>query len=417
MGTFIKKDLLVFWRDRKEVLLALILPVILIVVLNFAFAGLFSDDKEIQLNIGFVQEDDEAKGFHDWEEKIEAQGFSEEEKTMILSQARALSPVTLIHHFLNNPEMSEWMSIQELTEREAKELVQNGDLDAIIKVPEGFTSNVLASAFLGEEAKTELVIQAENHSSELTTLENILNNFVHSINMQFAIGNSGDAVAEPQLPQGGREVLEGVDTYTISQYFTIAISTLFGLFIAQTVSTKTLTEKRERVFNRILLTNSNPIRFLIGKTFATFLLTWFQIIITFVIIQLLLNVFEGKSLRFWIGFFIMFTIYALTVAGLSAIFTTMTLNMQDSNAASGLSTLIIMGFGALGGSFFPIQGLPLFMQKIGEWTPNGITQVALIEWIQFGKIEDLMVPIIALIVTFIIFIAIGLAMFPKKGVA
>lgn len=77
--------------------------------------------------------------------------------------------------------------------------------------------------------------------------------------------------------------------------------------------------------------------------------------------------------------------------------------------------LVVMTFGILGGSFFPIQGLPVFMQKIGEWTPNGVTQVALLKWIQFERIEDLIVPIVALAITFILFLVISLAMFPKRG--
>src|SRR5690606_26023723 len=102
-------------------------------------------------------------------------------------------------------------------------------------IPEGFTASVLTSAFLEEPATVDLKVIANKQSTELSALQNVLNNFTRSINMQLALGSTVQEMIEPELPQGGREVLEGVDTYTMVQYFTIAIGTLFGLFLAQTV--------------------------------------------------------------------------------------------------------------------------------------------------------------------------------------
>lgn len=208
---------------------------------------------------------------------------------------------------------------------------------------------------------------------------------------------------------------DGADAYTISQYFTIAIGTLFALFMAQTVSLKTMTEKREQVFNRILLTNSHPLSFLIGKTVSAFILAILQFAITLTVVQLLLDVFPDKSFTFWAGLMVVLIAFALTVGGLSALFTALTLHLSDTNAASGISTLVIMGFGVLGGSFFPLEGLPDPIQKIGEWTPNGLTQTALIEWVQYSHFNDLLFPITFLMGVFIICFAISVSIFPKRG--
>ena len=59
MRSFLRKDLLVFWRDRKEVLISLLAPILLIVVLNFAFSDLFGEDAEgLDIDLGIVLEDD-----------------------------------------------------------------------------------------------------------------------------------------------------------------------------------------------------------------------------------------------------------------------------------------------------------------------------------------------------------------------
>lgn len=419
MGAFIKKDLLVFWRDRKEILMALLLPILIIVILNFAFSGLFKDEKAMQIDISVVQEDDVKKGKEQFAASVEAKGLSSEEKSVLLAEADKLDPVKLIHDILNSSDLKEWVTVKDLSEQEAAEHVKNGELDAIIKIPEGFTFETLSGVLLGETSQGSVTILAEEESAEVSTLQEVVHTFVNTVNTQFALGSKGvQATAEPILPKGGKEVVEGddgADAYTISQYFTIAIGTLFALFMAQTVSLKTMTEKREQVFNRILLTNSHPLSFLIGKTVSAFILAILQFAITLTVVQLVLDVFPDKSFTFWAGLMVVLIAFALTVGGLSALFTALTLHLSDTNAASGISTLIIMGFGVLGGSFFPLEGLPEPIQKIGEWTPNGQTQTALIEWVQYSHFNDLLFPIIFLMGVFIICFAISVSIFPKRG--
>ncbi|MEK3997339.1 ABC transporter permease [Psychrobacillus sp. FSL K6-2365] len=418
MSSFIKKDILVFWRDRKEILMALLLPIILIVILNFAFSGLFKDDEEaIHIDIALLVADDEKVGKEQFEHAVKETELSPTEKEKVLDEAANLNPVGLIHDFLINPEIQDWITIKEISEQEATKQVNNGDLDAIIRIPEGFTYEVLSVVLLDERPNHIPVnILAKDPSTEVGALQDIVHNFVHSLNVQFALGSTGETVyAEPVLPQGGREVVEGIDTYSISQYFTIAISTLFALFLAQTVALKTVTEKRERVVNRILLTNSNPINFLLGKTVSTFILVCIQMVITFTAVQLLLSVFPGKTLEFWVGLVVIMIAFSLTVAGLSSLFTSIVLHLSDSNTASGLFTLIIMGLGVLGGSFFPLEGLPNVFQKIGEWTPNGLTQTTAIKWIQFSDMSDLFFPLTVLTAISIVCFAISISIFPNRG--
>ncbi|USK42332.1 ABC transporter permease [Cytobacillus oceanisediminis] len=419
MGAFIKKDLLVFWRDRKEILMALLLPILIIVILNFAFSGLFKDEKAMQIDISVVQEDNVKKGKEQFAAAVEAKGLSSEEKSVLLAEADKLDPVKLIHDFLNSSDLKEWVTVKDFSEQEAAEQVKNGELDAIIKIPEGFTLELLSGVLLGETSQGSVTILAEEESAEVSTLQEVVHTFINTVNTQFVLGSQGvQSMAEPILPKGGKEVVEGddgADAYTISQYFTIAIGTLFALFMAQTVSLKTMTEKREQVFNRILLTNSHPLSFLIGKTVSAFILAILQFAITLTVVQLLLNVFPDKSFTFWAGLMVVLSAFALTVGGLSALFTALTLHLSDTNAASGISTLVIMGFGVLGGSFFPLEGLPDPIQKIGEWTPNGLTQTALIEWVQYSHFNDLLFPIIFLMGVFIICFAISVSIFPKRG--
>ena len=71
MRSFLRKDFLIYWRDRKEVFIALLAPIVLIVVLNLAFSGMFGEDTEgLDMNVGIVLEDDEALGLQQFEETV-----------------------------------------------------------------------------------------------------------------------------------------------------------------------------------------------------------------------------------------------------------------------------------------------------------------------------------------------------------
>lgn len=415
MWSFLRKDFLVFWRDRKEVLIALLAPIVLIVVLNFAFSGMFGGDAaDLDMDVGIVMEDDEALGLQQFEETVS--GIDLLEKELMIEQAALLSPVGSIVELFNNPELSEWITTEQLNEEDAKEQVANGELDALIKIPAGFTYDILSQILLSEPAETALILQIEENSTEANILQNMIGNYMDTLNFQFALNSvtAGEAV-EPVLPQGGEEIVEGVEAYSIGQYFTIAMSSLFALFLASTVAMKTTTEKREQVFNRILLTNHNPISYLLGKTISAFCLAWLQLVTVFTVSQLLLDVFPGKSLDFWLGILLMITFFSLAVAGLSALFTTLVLNMNNTDAANGLFNIIIMSLAAVGGNLFPIQGLPEWIQKIGEWTPNGLSHSVLMKWIQFGDSAALVIPVVKLFGFFIGCLIIGIFLFPRRG--
>lgn len=417
MFSFLRKDLLIFWRDRKEVLIALLSPIVLIIILNFAFSGLFGEDAEtLDINLGIVMEDDESLGLEQFEEAIRNMDFPAAEKEMMLEQSAQHAPIGLIEDFFQNPELAGFITTERLGEAEAKELVESGELDALVKIPEGFTRDVLGQVMLGEPSGKSVILQLEENSIETNTLENILSAYMDSLNYQFALSNVTDGeVLEPVLPQGGREEIKGVEPYDISQYLTFSMTTLFTLFIATTVMAKTTTEKRERVFDRIILTNRNPLFYLMGKVISTFIFSFVQLMLVFIVSQLILDIFPGKSTEFWIGILLISTFFALAIAGLTAVFTSLALNISNVDLVNGLLYMIIMLMAAVGGNFTPVQGFPELVQRIGEWTPNGLTLTTFLQWIQFGAMSDLGMPIIKLSVFFVLCLIIGMFLFPKRG--
>ncbi|GAF64293.1 ABC transporter permease protein [Bacillus sp. TS-2] len=416
MRSFLKKDLLVFWRDRKEVLISLLAPIVLIIILNFAFSDLAGEDAEAwNIDLGIVLEDNESLGFEKFVETVLDLDVSEEEKETIIEQASIISPIGLITSFLDNPELNGVFMTKSLSGKDAQEAIENESLDAVVKIPEGFTYSVLNQLMLNHSADVSLVLLIEEQSPESDIINNIISNYLDTLNFQFALqGVTDGELQEVVFPEGGMEVINAGESMDVAQYFTISMSSLFALFIAVTVALKTATEKRERVFNRIIITNTNPISFLMGKVISTFCFVWLQLMTVFIVCQLLLDVFGGKSMEFWIGAIIIITFLSFAVAGLSAMFTTLTLNINNTDSANGIFNLIIMLLAAVGGNFLPITEMPEWLQRIGEWTPNGLSLTVFMQWVQFGNPHTLIIPMVKLFIFFIGCLIIAVFLFPRR---
>lgn len=421
MLSFIKKDLLLFWRDRKELITVLLLPIILVLVLNFAFAGLFGseDEKELDLQLAVVNQDDEQKAMTELKKRfINEASLGEEKVAELMERSSYIRPVSMLMDYLSNEDLKEWVTVHELEEAEAVAKVEAGDLDAILFIPAGFTVDSIYAAFMGDPPATTLKYKIEMETNHNSTLHQIIHGFIDQLNYQFALQKVGGASpGEVTLPEGGFEKVGVGNSFTLTQYFTFAMGALFALFLASTVATKTGEEIRQQVFDRILLTNSPPMHFLIGKMVSTFCLAWLQIMFVFVLSHFILDVFPDRTITFWLGTIGIVTLLSLTIAGLGAVFTTVSLRVTDINAANGIFMFVILLFGIIGGNFVPVYLLPDWLQQIGEWTPNGLSLVMLTDWFQFEELSSLVIPSIFLIVFFFLCTIIGLIFYPKRGEA
>ncbi|PAE15037.1 multidrug ABC transporter permease [Virgibacillus sp. 7505] len=421
MRSFIKKDLLIFLRDWKELLSVLVLPIILVVVLNFAFAGLFGDDDKVSMNLqlAIVNQDDESEAMEDLNERLVSEaGLGEQEANAIVEAAGSIQPVQLLSDYLESDELKDWMTVHHLEEKEAANKVKEGELDGMLIIPDGYTADSLYASFADESATKSLVYKMEEETLDSSALQQLVQGFINQLNHQFAIQEiTGGADMDVVLPEGGFEDLGTEHNFTLTQYFTISMGALFALFVVTTVAMKTGLEIRGQVFNRILLTNSHPMRFLIGKMVSTICLVILQIIFVLMVSHFILDVFPGRTLGFWGGILVMIVLLALVMSGLAAIFTVVLLRMANIDAANGLFMFILLLLGTLGGGFVPIYMMPEWMRSIGEWTPNGLFLKMLTGWVQFEDISFIVQPSIFLIGIFLVFTFIGLALFPKRGKA
>lgn len=420
MRSFIKKDFLLFLRDRKEIIITLSLPILLVIILNFAFAGLIGNDEELSLDLqlAVVNQDNEEDSIAQLREKlIKEDSVNEAEADTIVEQMSLFMPTEKLVDYLTSNEIKEWVTIHSLNYQEAIEKVDSGDLDGLLLIPKGFTVNSLYAAYTKEKPTISLQYQIDKETNHNQILLNIIEGFIDNVNFQYVLqGIEGAEIEEVSVPEGGIEKLSTAGGFTLSQYFTVAMGVLFSLFLAATIGTKTGVEIRQQVFNRIMLTNSNPIQFLIGKIVSTFCLVWLQILIVLVASHLILDVFHGRSATFWVGAIGVVTVFSLAISGLTAVFTSISLRMKNTDAANGIFMLVILLFGIMGGNFVPIYVFPDWLKQVGEWTPNGLSLSMMTNWIQFEELHELLIPSMTLIAFFVLCIVVSLSLYPKRGV-
>ncbi|MCM3550129.1 multidrug ABC transporter permease [Niallia circulans] len=420
MRSYIKKDLLTFWRDRKELITVLVLPILLVVVLNFAFSGLLGKDEDaIDLRLAIVNQDDETEASAQLKEKLlHDASFSEQEAQDLVHRTNEVRPVQILVDYFESDELKEWVTVYEIEESEAVKKVGEGEIDGFLLIPDGFTADSLYAAVTGESPTTKLTFKRDKETGDTSALYNIIHGFMDHLNYHFALETlSGATEVEVKLPEGGLEQEEAAENFSLTQYFTITMAILFALFTAMTVATKTGHEMRQQVFNRILIAHQNRLLFLVGKTVSTFCLAWLQIMLVFTLAHFILGVFPERTANFWLGLLGIVTSVSFAIAGLAAIFTTILLKMKKAEAANGLFMLVIILFGVVGGNFVPIYILPDWLQQIGEWTPNGLALVMFTEWIRFEQVSSLVGPSVLLIIFFVLCSIAGLAFYPKRGEA
>lgn len=420
MRSYIKKDLLTFWRDRKELITVLVLPILLVVVLNFAFSGLLGNDEEaIDLHVAIVNQDDETEASAQLKEKLlHDASFSEQEAQDLVQRTNEVRPVEILVDYFESDELKEWVTVYEIEESEAVKKVGEEEIDGFLLIPDGFTADSLYAAVTGKSPTTTLTFKRDKETGDTSALYNIIHGFMDHLNYHFAMENlSGATEIEVKLPEGGFEQEEAAENFSLTQYFTITMAILFALFTAMTVATKTGQEIRQQVFNRILIAHQNRLLFLVGKTVSTFCLAWLQIMLVFTLAHFILDVFPERTANFWLGLLGIVTSVSFAIAGLAAIFTTILLRMKKVEAANGLFMLVIILFGVVGGNFVPIYILPDWLQQIGEWTPNGVALVMFTEWVRFEQVTSLVGPSVLLISFFALCSIAGLAFYPKRGEA
>jgi len=142
------------------------------------------------------------------------------------------------------------------------------------------------------------------------------------------------------------------------------------LFIGQGPLQEVLQEKESRVLPRILACPVTLGQYVLSKMLRCFLLCGLAAILLLVSSALLFGVKWGNSLKLAVTV----AAWAGSMTGLLALIYALARTKEQANV---LSPMVLILFAMLGGSMFPYESLPPFLQLLGQFTPNRWAVLAL----------------------------------------
>jgi ABC-2 type transport system permease protein len=324
----IRKDLIMILSDKKALAIILAMPVILMVILSFALKGVFTGEALTaeRIKIAVVREYDAAKDEKSFKDSLNSgmlpQNMGEASVKDIEEAGDEIDPDKIFFHdFLGSDDVSDIISYRTETEAEAKRLLKEGKVSAVVILPEKYFYNMkvnLVTPFRNEimirvlkspDAHMEgqivqSVIQSFSDSiSSVVIGKNVLieSAMEHNISkfqdMRGAVKQMRDALNSISITWKDT-TLEGKRTITSADYYAAAMLTMFILFEAGHGGRMLLEEKENSTYQRMMTAGISKLLILAGKMITVFLIALIQITVMMIFSHFALNViWGGLSLR------------------------------------------------------------------------------------------------------------------------
>ena len=356
MKYLVYKDLLLFFKDRKSVLVSLLLPIILTTFFAFIFGAVKLKNEEKTIKIALVLEEQS----------------SYVDTTITLLQNNGSLQLTL------------------LTTSKAEELFKKGTVDAIMFLKKGFSKelntsdnpffqlmidptkkvkssfliyqiNLSLANFIMNERNKVMIDQSVEQMLEGMSEKDIdeMKLMVHETIKQQASSKdsfnpTGIQIREPSLQSNTPELVQAVSGTVI----------MLLLFSVINLGGSLLTEVSHGTFKRILVSPVHNSSILISKLITGVLISCLQLglVFTYSILVLDLNINNH-----WIALTLLIGISALACSSFGVLFAVIS---SSKRRLDGVSTVFILVMSALGGSMVPLFLLPESVQELSQFSIN-----------------------------------------------
>ncbi len=390
-------ELLLLFKDKMAVVWMLILPLGLTAIMGLAFGGLGGGSEPVVIDLPVVDQDGG---------KMAAAVLD------ILTQMESLHLET------------------EYDEETARQLVSDGERAGALVIPAGFTADVTS----GNPTALDLLVAPGGQTAPL--LEGMVRGVTSGLsNVQTAVevtisevqratgsydldyeGITARVAATTQErlenpPVGTRvtTVGSGEEEFNIFDQVVPGYAVMFAMFGVLSGAGAILEEKERGTFKRLLFAPVPKYALLGGKLLAQFLIGVAQIALMFIFGTLVFHVNLGDSI---LGLVLvtLATCWATTSLGLLLVAV-----IKSRKQIHPITTLIILGSSAVGGSWFPLFMMPEWVQQaaritINAWAMEGYNRLMLFG----GGLNDVWPDIGVLLLYGAVCFAVGLRLFRFK---
>lgn len=412
---FIKKDLLVLLRNRQELLVLVLMPLVLIAILGFALGGAMAGDAiTVSGKVALIDHSDVQKDIDAFAQKVKAKKLPQEAETALIQGANQLHPIqTLVDEVFGSKELKEIVKLEQVGPEKLADIKNDDSYSAVIEIPENYTFDILSSALLDEPSTAEIKLY-KNEGKDISSnvVEDVLVSFQKQLSSMAVIGKAGiqfESVKSASL--GKIETVTEREPINSLQYYSVGMSVMFIMFIASHIGSFAYREKQLQVFNRIILSNTSRWSYLGGIFFSIMVIAIVQQAILYGVTSLVFDVVWQDIL----GFLLVNLSLCFAIGGVGALLTALNFRIDSEGVSNFFGNVIVAIFAFLGGSFTPIGGNSSVIGMLGNFTPNGAGMTALLQLLQGVELSTISHHIIYLLGFGLVMLTVAVFCFPKRG--
>lgn len=398
--SIIRKDLKTILSDRKALAIILIMPLVLMVILSSAMRGTFMNagaDSLEKVDIAVVRQydaqKDEKRFMNFLDNGLLAKGMGDTTEELKESSRDVDPEKTFFEDFLGSDEVKKIISYRIETEDKARELLKSGVVSAIVFLPESFVYDMkinLLTPFRNnvninivthpDRSISGMVVSSviEAYSESMSSII-IGKNVLIEAAMEHGLGTDGmkgmKAVMD-EIKDAIKGIKTDIEDITVKgrriissfEYYSVAMMTMFILFAASHGGRMLLEEKENITYQRMVIAGTSKLAIITGKILTVFLIALLQIGIMIMFSHFVLRVDWGSGTPV----LLVSLSAAFAIAGIGGALAAATYRVGNYKMASIFETAIIQTMALLGGSFFPIDIMPSFLQRLSFISVNGV---------------------------------------------
>jgi len=377
------KDLKILLKDFGGLATLFLMPTMFIFVMTLALGGLFSGDNDNPIEILVVNDDTGTISSQIVEGLQATEGFAIETEWdgVVLTRARAEAliadekrsiAVIIPADFSDTIQQSVFNTPTDETPQKAQiDLVVDPTLSSQIIGPVKGTLKGLGQQALmtgvaprGIDLFLDQIDQTSDTPMSTETRDSLREKAVRST---AGGGDTSSVLDVVQMQPAGMEIEQ---TPNIVQQY-VPGWTLFGVFfIAQTLATSLLEEKKIGTFRRLLVAPMSRAALLLGKLTPFLIVNLVQIVLMFAVGVFVMPLVGAPKLelgRHPEALILISLAASLAATGLGLLIAALT---KTAEQISGLGTLLVVTMAALGGVMVPRYIMPDFMRTIGLISPH-----------------------------------------------
>lgn len=347
-----KADLLQIVRDRKALLLMIVMPLLLTTILSFALGGLFGGGTFSPFQVSVYNADGGQVG------------------AGVVQTLESVKP--MIHVQTEN-------SLQA-----ARDDVTTGKSSVAVWVPAGHLP-VSIEAPLNAQTQVEVV------QSIIDTYGQRAGVSAHLAKQFGAVAQSSDTSAV-QLHVNA----SGLHRVTAGSYYAIGMMVMFMLTNAANRAAEMVEERNGDRYARLVAAPTSRQALCFGYLLSNVLILALQGGLLLVCAHFIL----GIQLGSWDKVVLITLSYATALAGLAVWLGSTIRSVPVMSGISGIGSQILA---VLGGSIYPLFAFPQVVRVVGQWLPNGLAVKVLVDGVIGESLQTMLTPIAYLLLFGIVF--------------